>query len=827
MTKKYSHFANVVLPLPMPRLFTYAIPDELNGEVTAGKRAIVQFGAKKFYSALIWEIHMDEPKEYQVKEIISVLDSHPIVLPVQMKLWQWIAEYYMCTLGEVYKAGLPSGLKLESETKVFYNPEFSISENEISGNEMLILDALHAKNVLTIKELSKLKVTGNLIVLVNNLLKREAVFVSESIKESYKQKKEYLVSCYGDVDSEIYINSVYEELKRAPKQLELFLNYIKLLQENKRNKEESPITRKKLIELSGTSSSIFNSLVDKFIFKVQAVPISRLKSKEASQQAKNLSEAQNAALQSIIKNFEETDVQLLHGVTSSGKTELYIRLIQEQIDRGKQVLYLLPEIALTTQITNRLTAVFGDKVGIYHSKFSDAERVEVWNNVLQAYSPNSFQVVLGVRSSIFLPFSNLGLIIVDEEHETTYKQFDPAPRYNARDTSMVLAKMHGAKVLLGTATPSIETYANVKAKKYSLTELQERHKNIQLPAIEVVNLIDAKRKKQMHSLFTKHLMDEMEATLKNGEQIILFQNRRGFSPYLECNVCGHIPSCKFCDVSLTYHKFSNSLICHYCGYTLHNDGKCKACESPETETKGFGTEKVEDELKLILPEAKVARMDLDTTRSKFAHEVLIESFEKKEIDILVGTQMVTKGLDFENVSLVGILDADSMLNQPDFRSFERSYQLITQVSGRAGRSSKRGKVIIQTSSPKNTVIRDVLDNNFNNHYVQQMTERKDFRYPPFYRLLRLSVKHKDKVVADTASDLLAQSLRSIFGWRILGPEFPPVNRIQNQYIKNILLKIERDKSFAKAKELIQVKIDELKIQDRFKSVTVVANVDPY
>jgi len=810
----------------MPRLFTYSVPQEINGEIDVGKRVIVQFGAKKFYSGLIWKIHNDAPSEYKTKDIVSILDQYPIVVKQQMKLWEWIAEYYMCTLGEVFKAALPSGLKLESETKVFHNPEFN-EEGELNSNEEILLDALRIKKTLTIKELSNIIKKGNLITIVNTLLKKEAVFVSESLKGSYKQKKEHIVSAMGDVESPIYMNMIYEDLKRAPKQLELFMNYLKLYQENKRNHDESPITKKKLIEISATTASTFRSLEEKKILRVDAVPISRLKNKESKNVRKELNDIQKKAYEEIIHNFKKNDVQLLHGVTSSGKTELYIKLIEEQLAQEKQVLYLLPEIALTAQIINRLSDVFGERVGIYHSKFSDSERVEVWNTVLSGYAGNGYDIILGVRSSLFLPFSNLGLIIVDEEHETTYKQFDPAPRYNARDSAIVLAKMHGAKVLLGTATPCIETYANARAKKYALTEIKQRHKNIQLPEIKLVDLLQAKKRKQMHSLFSKDLLDEMEQVLKNGEQIILFQNRRGFSPYLECDVCGHIPSCKFCDVSLTYHKFSNSLVCHYCGYTMHNDGKCKACESTDVETKGFGTEKVEDELRLLLPDARIGRMDLDTTRTKNAHEELIHKFEQKEINVLIGTQMVTKGLDFESVRLVGILDADAMLNLPDFRAFERSFQLMTQVSGRAGRSGKQGKVIIQTSSPKNTVIRDVINNDFETHYSQQMLERKDFKYPPFYRLIRLSIKHKDRQVVDHSSKLLADKLRAIFGWRILGPEYPPVNRIQNQYIKNILLKIEREKSFAKAKELINEKVDEVKTIANLKSISVVANVDPY
>lgn len=820
-------FIDVILPLAL-NTFTYSVPENLANEVAFGKRVVVQFGKKKIYTALVVRLHHEKPENYETKEITSVLDQRPIVNSRQMEFWQWIAKYYMCTIGEVMKAAIPSGMKLESETKVSLNKDFDNLES-IEIDEIPYFELISTKGTISIDELYKLDSKSKVIHIVNSLLTKEAVVISESLMHTYKQRQEDFVCPAFDLNNSQAVDRAFQILNNAPKQQQLFLNFIKLYTEQKKDGEPfSAIAKKKLLNISGESGQILKSLIEKNVLKIIRENVSRLqKTNGKISPIKSLNEHQQTAINQIRECFVQKNICLLHGITGSGKTEIYIHLIDETIRSGRQVLYLLPEIALTAQIINRLKNVFGDKVGIYHSKFSDNERVETWTNICDESNANNYQLVLGVRSSIFLPFSNLGLIIVDEEHETSYKQFDPAPRYNARDAAMILAQMHSAKVLLGTATPAIETYFNAQCGKYGLVNLTKRHREIELPEIEIVNLVDARKRKQMHSHFSSRLLEKIKLALDAKEQIILFQNRRGFSPYLECKTCGHIPKCKYCDVSLTYHKFSNSLVCHYCGYTIYNNGKCEACQSVEMETQGFGTEKIEDDIKIFFPDARVARMDLDTTRAKDAYTSLISQFEKHEIDILIGTQMISKGLDFDNVSLVGILNADSILNMPDFRAFERGFQLMTQVAGRAGRSAKRGSVIIQTSSPQHSVIANVLAHDYQSLFASQIDERQRFKYPPFYRLIRISIKHKDQPIVDSASASLVEGLRNVFGDRILGPEYPPINRIQNLFIKNILIKIEKSASFAQAKDLIAKYIDIVRTTKQFKSINIIINVDPY
>ena len=584
------------------------------------------------------------------------------------------------------------------------------------------------------------------------------------------------------------------------------------------------MTRKELLENSGASPAVLAALVERGVLETYLKEIGRLDISDLPTNAVYaLNEFQQTALSSIEKQFKEKPVVLLHGVTSSGKTEIYIHLIQKVLDEGKQVLYLVPEIALTTQLTSRLKRVFGKRLGVYHSKFSDAERVEIWNNVL---NDKSYEVIIGVRSSIFLPFRQLGLVIVDEEHESSYKQYDPAPRYNARNAAIVLASMHGAKTLLGTATPSIESYFNAETGKYGLVELHQRHEEMQLPEIVVVDTKEAYHKKRMEGHFSDVLLEKIAKALGNNEQIILFQNRRGYAPYIECKGCAYVPKCKNCDVSLTVHKVFNTLTCHYCGYTEPIPTICPVCKTPNLNTKGFGTEKIEDEIRQIFPDARVSRMDLDTTRSKKSYEKLITDFENHKVDILIGTQMVTKGLDFEHVSLVGILNADNMLNFPDFRAHERAYQLMAQVSGRAGRKNKRGLVVLQTSQPEHTVIGQVIRNDYAAMYKLQTEERKQFKYPPYFRMIQVTLRHKDVHVLQQAAFTLAGQLRAIFGSRVLGPIDPVVSRIQNLFIKQIILKIENEASPAKAKEMLQHASDELLTQSRFKAVRIGLDVDP-
>lgn len=819
------NFADVILPLPLKQLFTYSIPDDLANDIDIGKRVIVQFGSRKIYTAIVHSIHQNAPIEYKTKDIVSVLDEMPIVNNIQLKLWEWIADYYMCSIGEVFKAALPSGLKLESETKVIYNPE-NIDQKKFSSTETLILDYLANKNIANITEISSALKRKDALPIIKSLLEKKAVLLEEKLRENYKPKTESYIKLHDEINSEQKLNQVFDSLTRAPKQLQVLMSYIKL-SGSFLNPKTTEVSKKKLLDDTKTSSAIIKSLVDKNIIEEYDKTVSRLNENLLEQtEIKGLSETQQLAHNEIKDQFQNKDVVLFQGVTSSGKTEIYIHLIKEQIEKGKQVLYLLPEIALTAQIINRLKSVFGNKVGIYHSKFSDSERVEVYQDILKSDKDSKYDIILGVRSSLFLPFSNLGLIIVDEEHENTYKQYDPAPRYNARDCSAVLAQMHQAKVLLGTATPSIESYFNAKAGKYGFVQLNTRFKDIKLPEIEMVDTLRAKKRKEMRSHFSPKLIDSIKDSLAMNEQVILFQNRRGFAPYLECDMCGWIPYCTNCDVSLTYHKHQNELVCHYCGYTIHTPKTCKACGNAAVQTRGFGTEKIEDEIKIFFPDAKVARMDLDSTRSKNAYHNIISGFESGDIDILIGTQMVSKGLDFDNVNLVGILNADNMLNYPDFRAFERSYQLIAQVSGRAGRKNKQGKVIVQTSNPSHPILQYVLDNKYKEMYKSQLLERKNFKYPPFYKIINISVRHKKHDVTDKASDQLGVNLRKVFGKRVLGPEPPIISRVQNYFIQNIILKVERERSYKKAKDLLSEQIINLLSLDNFKSVNISIDVDP-
>lgn len=818
-------FVDVILPLPLKQLFTYSVPESLSKNVEIGKRVIVQFGSRKIYTAIVFSIHQNAPKEYKTKNIVSVLDEKPIVNEQQFRLWQWIANYYMCSLGEVFKAALPSGLKLESETKVIYNPEF-IEQNKFSNTETIVLDYLASKNIASINEISNALNKRDSLPIIKSLLDKKAVILEEKLRENYKPKTEVYIKFNDSITTKSQLNEIFDSLNRAPKQLHVLMTYLKL-SGNFINKEIIEVKKQELIIDSKSNSSLIKSLINKNILAEYDKTVSRLNESSTIQtEIKDLSEAQQKAHDKTLSQFKEKDVVLLHGVTSSGKTEIYIHLIKEQIEKGKQVLYLLPEIALTTQIISRLTAVFGNSVGIYHSKFSDSERVEVYKNLLEPSETLKYDIILGVRSSLFLPFSNIGLIIVDEEHENTYKQYDPAPRYNARDCSVVLAKMHNAKVLLGTATPSIESYFNARTNKYGLVQLNTRYKNIQLPEIQLADILRARKRKEMKSLFTPALFEGIKDALAIGEQVILFQNRRGFSPYLECDMCGWIPHCNNCDVSLTYHKYQNELVCHYCGYTIRMPKTCKACGNTAIQTRGFGTEKIEDEIKILFPEAKIARMDLDSTRSKNAYHNIISGFENGKIDILIGTQMVSKGLDFDNVSLVGILNADNMLNYPDFRAFERSYQLMTQVSGRAGRKNKQGKVIIQTSNPEHPILQFVLDNKFDEMYKSQLLERRNFKYPPFYRLINISIRHKKSEIVNKAAHQLGVNLRKVFGKRILGPEAPIIARVQNNYIQTIIIKVERERSFQKAKQLLDEQIVNLITQAKYKTVYVSVDIDP-
>jgi primosomal protein N' (replication factor Y) len=838
-----TYFVDVVLPLAVPNLYTYRVPYDWNNSIAVGKRVVVQFGRGKLYSALVRNIHENPPKKYAAKYIDSILDEQPIVNTKQFELWDWMSNYYMCNIGDVMVAALPGGLRLASETKIVLNPDYSKKiadiNLKISDKEVLIIDALEVRNMLSLNDVSEIIEQKTVYPVIKLLIEKGIVLIQEELKEKFKPKIESCVRITEYADNEKNLKTVFEALeKKAPKQLDVVMAYISL--SKRYSKEQQEVKKTDILKMVDGAEAALKSLVKKNIFEMYEREVGRLANFENENKISELNEVQQNVLESINLQYGLTtdnqqptitkDVVLLHGVTSSGKTEIYVKLIEQTILQGKQVLYLLPEIALTTQIINRLRKYFGDTVGVYHSKFNENERVEIWNNVLntsnnQQPAANN-QLIIGARSALFLPFSNLGLVIVDEEHDTSYKQYDPAPRYNARDGAIYLAHIHKAKVLLGSATPSLESYYNAQEGKYGFAEINQRFGGVQMPEILIADIKEATKKKQMKSHFSPLLLDTVTLALERKEQVILFQNRRGFAPQLECNMCAWVPQCVNCDVSLTYHKTSNQLRCHYCGYSIKPPDKCAACGDTDLRMKGFGTEKIEEELSVFYPRAKISRMDLDTTRSKFAHQHIIQDFEEGNIDILVGTQMVTKGLDFDNVSMVGILNADSMLNFPDFRSFERSYQLMAQVSGRAGRKNKRGKVIIQTQNPEHNIIQEVIANDYLLMYTNQLLDRKNFNYPPFYRLIEITIIHKDVNMVNSSAKYFADELKRHFSKRVLGPEFPLVSRIRNLYHKNILLKIERDVSVVQVKKIITALLIKFKSNTDHKSVRVQIDVDP-
>lgn len=818
-------YVDVIVPLPIAGEYTYSLPPALEGKVHGGCRVVVPFGPKKYYTAIVVSVHGSAPEAYETKDILEVLDERPVLLKRQFDFWQWVSDYYLCTIGDVYKAALPSGLKLESETMVVYNPDFEAS-GPLPPKEQLLFDLLSANPEQCVTQLEKAAGIRNILPVVRSLLEKEAVCIKEELKRSYKPKTEIRVRLAGNMRTEKALQFQMNMLDRpkTEKQLAVLMKYVELSGWNGTGETLKEVSRKRLTEAAGVSPAVLDALVRKQVLEVYSSEVGRLDGGRYDTLPLNpLSEAQRRAFYQIMSLFQTRNVCLLHGVTASGKTEIYIHLIEQAIQAGKQVLYLLPEIALTTQITERLRRVFGERLGIYHSKFPDAERVEIWNKQL---SDRDYDVILGVRSSVFLPFRRLGLVIVDEEHENTYKQQDPAPRYHARSAAIMLASMFGAKTLLGTATPSLESYHNALSGKYGFVQLTERHQQIRLPQIELVDIKELARKKRMTAQFSPYLLQKIREALENREQVILFQNRRGFAPMIECRTCGWVPKCRNCDVSLTYHKGLNQLTCHYCGCTYPVPRSCPACGGVELVNRGFGTEMVEDDIKAIFPEARVARMDLDTTRTRSAYERIISDFQNGKTDILIGTQMVSKGLDFDRVSVVGILNADSMLNYPDFRSYERAFQLMAQVAGRAGRKNGQGVVVLQTKSPDLPLIREVMDNDYLRMYREQMEEREMFRYPPFYRLVYVYLKHRKEDVLDQAADWMAQCLRKGLGERILGPDKPPVARIQTLYIKKIVVKVEQQASMSKVRAYLRSVQQALMEDRRFRSLTVYYDVDP-
>ena len=811
-------FIDVILPIPIQKTFTYSVTEDEANFLQKGMRVAVSFGKSKIYSALVLNIHQTKPTLYEAKEIHQILDETPLVNEQQLQHWQWLSDYYMCSLGDVYRASLPSAFLLESETIINKNQSF-IDTTILTDDEFLIFEALEHQSHLTIHQVADILGKKKVMPIVNELLKKSAITIKEEIYEQYKPKLVKYVRLDPDYNSDDSLEKLLEQLSRAKKQREAVLSFFQLSTGNK------PIKVKSLEDKANVSSSIVKSLVDKNIFEFYHIQTDRIQFKGDTNSLKVLNKFQEKALTEIRESFTKKEVKLLHGITSSGKTEVYTKLIQEVLDKGKQVLFLLPEIALTTQIITRLQFYFGDQISVFHSKYTMNERVEVWNNVLE--NKTKVKIILGARSSIFLPFSNLGLIVVDEEHETSYKQFEPSPRYNARDAAIVLAKIHHAKVLLGSATPSLESYFNAQQNKYGFVELNRRFGNVLLPKIELIDVKEKHRKKEMKGHFSDRLLKCIQEALNEKEQVILFQNRRGFSPVVECKTCGVSPQCPNCDVSLTYHKFKHELRCHYCNYQRPMPNNCGACGSNALDNKGFGTEQIELELKELFPDYKIGRMDLDTTRGKHGYQKIIGAFEAREIDVLVGTQMLSKGLDFDNVSLVGILNADTMLNFPDFRAHERAYQMMVQVSGRAGRSKKQGNVAIQTYNPYHQILQQVSTTNFGEMYKEQLQERWQYKYPPYYRLIKITLKHKDYNRVDTGVNWLTKALQNSFGEYVLGPTAPAVSRIRNQYIKNIVIKIPPKQSLISTKKQLQKIKNTFEAVSDFRPIRFIIDIDAY
>jgi len=817
-----SFFVEVIVPLSLPKTFTYKVSEAEYNFIQKGMRIAVPFGKNKIYTALVIELHQNAPMLYEAKDIHQILDEKPIVNEFQINHWFWIASYYMCNIGDVYRGALPSALLLESETIISQRKETVVNETELSDDEFLIYEALQHQSSLKVQNIIDILNKKTVLPVIQRLINKNVISLEEEIQEEYKPKLIRYIRLHEQFRSEEKLIALLDNFnKNANKQKDLVLQYFQL-----QAQEQKPISVKQLTETAQTSAAIVKALVDKGVFEEYYVQEDRVnfgKNKLDNQLV--LSNAQQNAFDEVENVFIDKDVCLLHGVTSSGKTEIYTKLIENYIAEGKQVLYLLPEIALTTQLVSRLTQHFGNKVAVFHSKYSNNERVEVWNNVNQ--NSESAQIVIGTRSALFLPFSNLGLIIVDEEHEPTFKQQDPAPRYHARDAAIVLANAHQSKVLLGSATPSIETYYNAVSGKFGLVILKERFGKVQMPEIELVDLKDSYFRKRMKGHFSLTLIEHITEAFANNEQVILFQNRRGFSPVLECMTCGHVPQCPQCDVSLTYHKYKNQLRCHYCGYHMAKPSNCHVCSSVDLETKGFGTEQIELELAELFPNKNIKRMDQDTTRGKYSFEKIIDGFKNREIDVLVGTQMLAKGLDFDNVSLVGIMNADNMLYHPDFRAFERSYQMMTQVSGRSGRSEKRGKVIIQTYNPLHNVIQQVTHNDYEGMYKEQLYERKIYYYPPFYRLIRLTLKHRDFDKLKEGSMWLYQVLQQNLSIPVLGPEEPAISRIRNEYIRTIMIKIPSETSLQGTKKTVQKVLNSFDLVSQYRTIKVTVNVDFY
>ena len=818
-------FAEIIVPLPLYGTYTYRIPPEIQGAVQVGSRVLVQFGKKKFYTGLISSLHNETPT-YEVKDIVSVLDPKPLVKYPQIKLWNWISEYYLCSVGEVYKAAVPTGLKPESETMISLNEEFGTPEGvKLTERQAMVVMLLEEKKRLRISDIEKELKMKNVTQIAGSMLDMGIIHIDEKIVERYHAKSETYIELNIERGDQEGLKEFFDKTHRSQYQEKALICWLDLSGWMQSNRPLLDVTRKQLLDLSGISAGILRSMIEKGIFRQEKRSINRFNGNDSvkRQDLATLSPQQQRACQEITEQLRSRQSVLLHGVTGSGKTEVYTHLIDHVLKTGNQVLYLVPEISLTTQLTDRLRKVFGDRLLVYHSKFSDSERVDIWKRLLESNEP---MVVLGVRSSVFLPFGRLGLVIVDEEHESSYKQYDPAPRYNARDTAMVLASMHGAKVVLGSATPSIETYYKATTGKYGLVTLSERYEGAVLPEVEIIDMREQRKKKQNIGTLSSPLIQEMRGALSDNKQVILFQNRRGFAPVVVCQQCGWTPKCENCDVSQIYHKYNNMLKCHYCGYTRALPTVCPACGLNGIEVYGYGTERIAEEVGKNFPEARISRMDLDTTRNKDAYQDIIEDFAAHRTDILVGTQMVSKGLDFGEVRMAGVINADTLLNFPDFRSNERAYNMLEQVAGRAGRRKEKGKVLIQTTNPKENLLEYVKAHDYSSYYQSEIAERERYAYPPFTKIINIYLRNKDGNMVDRAAVIYAKKLREVFGTRVLGPEKPFVGRIALWYIQSIMLKIEAGASMSKVKQILRQIYEQAAAWSEFKSTQIYYDVDP-
>ncbi|MCZ2393118.1 MAG: primosomal protein N' [Chitinophagales bacterium] len=810
-------YCEVILPLSVKGTFTYSIPKELESFVQVGSRVEVQFGRRKLYTALVKSLHNKKPLAYQAKEIIDIVDQFPIVYRTQLAFWQWMANYYCCFEGEVMSVALPAFFRQDSETLYVKNPDSTIDIIELPDNEYLVASALERQASITLSDIQIILQGKTVQKTIKSLIEKQVLLLQEFLEEKYKPKLVSFVRLHPQyAQDKATIPLLFKKLEKKPKQTDMLLAYLNI------SSDAEWISRSQLLKSSNISGSVLRTMMNNEIFQLEDREVSRVEDENIIASQSTLNEVQQIAFHQIKNYWKDLNVVLLRGVTASGKTHIYVELIRDVLAEGKQILYLVPEITLTTQLVKRLEKMLG-KIGVYHSRFNPAERVETWLKVVQ----QEYNVIVGARSSIFLPFSNLGLIIIDEEHDASYKQSDPAPRYQARDSAIWLAHHTGAKVLLGSATPSVESWANAKSGKFGLVELENRFGEMSLPQLYFINMSKARKEKHVTGMVSDELQIQLNKVLSQNKQAIIFQNRRGYSPYISCRDCSWIPYCQHCDVALTFHKYSQHLKCHYCGYTMMIPKECPSCQSTIIEMKGAGTERIEDDLQALFPSSRTLRLDYDTAKTKYAHEKIIEQFEQDEADILIGTQMVTKGLDFKNVQLVGVLNADSLLYYPDFRALERAYQLLSQVSGRSGRSEEKGKVVIQISDPNHPIVGYISNQNIENFYKKELGERMKFRYPPFVRLIQISVKDTVERVAQEAAEFFSYQIKNKIEGEVLGPTIPTLSRIQGKYIREILIKIERNVELvANAKSSIGEVRQLLYQYDRFKKTKIVIDVDP-